>query len=102
MKMALRLLVALVLVANGSCNRFQEAWVMNCEHTVRGPGVQCSRSLRPGGRSACSLFRLPHASGVSRGGAGMRQACRLAEPEIAQKIVRPGGGVCSGNAGRFC
>jgi hypothetical protein len=28
-------LVVGMLVADGSCNRFQEAWVMNCDHTVR-------------------------------------------------------------------
>ena len=33
--LALRALIVVgVLVGNGSCNRFQEAWVMNCDHTV--------------------------------------------------------------------
>ncbi len=32
--MTLRALIVVGLLANGSCNRFQEAWVMNCDHTV--------------------------------------------------------------------
>lgn len=40
---AMRALILLgVLVANGSCNRFQEALVMNCEHTVSGFAHACS------------------------------------------------------------
>ena len=33
-KQALRTIILVGVLANGSCNRFQEAWVMNCDHTV--------------------------------------------------------------------
>jgi len=43
---ALRALIVVgVLVANGSCNRFQEAWVMNCDHTVSSPSFKLYDSL---------------------------------------------------------
>mmetsp|Transcript_60877 Transcript_60877/g.89229 ORF Transcript_60877/g.89229 Transcript_60877/m.89229 type:complete len:275 (-) Transcript_60877:96-920(-) len=50
---ALRALIVVgVLVANGSCNRFQEAWVMNCDHTFPdGTTYDLTAMTRTAGRS---------------------------------------------------